>query len=841
MKDQREEKEQRESARTLDESGRKVLTGVRSHGQTIESLAAHAVSIEQRSEAGRNTITTQASRTESKDVETGRIKAQEKGQIRTERSTGKNTDTVTAVKTGMRYAESSKTNRKASAVIRRVLKSEHTSGTSAIKSEDSADYPASCIRTAVTDFPDQTNRLVKSERAETATALAQQVLARNARRNGRNRSSFKPHRDTSGSVSQGAPTGTAGFVKAGKAMKTAGSIGLAANTVARRVAAVPEDGVGFDDVTAPIRTKANRLIRKGATKVAGKSARAVGKTGRKAVRYKTASTIARGLKAAGKSVMVAVKASLAALKSLVALLWPYLLPVLGGGLAFILVIAVICTGGAARENSSLCGVGSDGTKEGNAQAIWSYVISKGVTPECAAGILGNLERESQLDPAAVEEGSGEGHGLVQWSFGRREQLLKAASEKGVDWTDLRFQLDFMYDEALKPGTYYHGLLKNEGFFDAETPLEAAVIWHDKYEVSADPPETVRRIRGGYAESWYTKLKGTDPDKGLYTDRVVWIGDSRTEGMKNTVDVKSDTVIAKSGAGYSWFEQTGVPEATAALKKGDTIVINMGVNDLHNNMKYVAKIHEMSTGDWKDHKICFMSVNPVDDSKSSYAKNNLIDNFNASMKKGLNPGIKYLDTNKSLEWDYFDAEGLHYDRDTYQRIWDKVHGVLTPQNSVCGSWGTGSVSGIPDFSKKHFWSSPLNSYPMGQCTWYAAGAALAIYGELDGWNMLGDGNMWVDSILSRYPDRFSYGAVNSVPKAGSIFSATSTNHVGVILQVDGDMVTYFDGNNNGFTDSWDVAVSNAEWQIATVSLEQLHSLYRPKYANPIEDVTKVAKQ
>ena len=99
MKDQREEKEQRESARTLDESGRKVLTGVRSHGQTIESLAAHAVSIEQRSEAGRNTITTQASRTESKDVETGRIKAQEKGQIRTERSTGKNTDTVTAVKT----------------------------------------------------------------------------------------------------------------------------------------------------------------------------------------------------------------------------------------------------------------------------------------------------------------------------------------------------------------------------------------------------------------------------------------------------------------------------------------------------------------------------------------------------------------------------------------------------------------------------------------------------------------------------------------------------------------------------------------------------------------------
>ncbi len=100
---------------------------------------------------------------------------------------------------------------------------------------------------------------------------------------------------------------------------------------------------------------------------------------------------------------------------------------------------------------------------------------------------------------------------------------------------------------------------------------------------------------------------------------------------------------------------------------------------------------------------------------------------------------------------------------------------------------------------------------------------------------------MDSILSRYPDRFSYGAVNSVPKAGSIFSATSTNHVGVILQVDGDMVTYFDGNNNGFTDSWDVAVSNAEWQIATVSLEQLHSLYRPKYANPIEDVTKVAKQ
>ncbi len=837
MKDHKEEKEQKESARNLDNSGRKVLTGIRSHGQTIESLAAHALSIEQRSDAGRNS---KASRSGLKDAATGHFKAQGKGQIRTEISAGKTADTATAVKTGKRSAGSGKTDKKPSAAIRRILKSGQPSKAAVTEKGSAPEVPSSGIRTAVHGSPAQKKPLVGSDREKTATDLAHKVLTRNARRNGRNRSSVRRHGNTARQGGPVSPSGTAGFVKAGKAMKTVGSLGLAASTVARRMAAGPQDGVGFDDVTAPIRTKTNRLIRKGTTKVAGKSARAAGKTGRKAVRSKTASTIARGLKAAGKSVMAAFKTSLTALKSLLALLWPYLLPVLGGGLAFILIIAVICTGGAAREYSSLCGVGSDGTKEGNAQAIWSYVISKGVTPECAAGILGNLEKESQLDPAAVEA-SGEGHGLVQWSFGRREQLLKAASEKGVDWTDLRFQLDFMYDEALKPGTYYNDLLENGGFFEAETPLEAAVIWHDKYEVSADSPETVRRIRGGYAESWYTKLKDTDPDKGLYTDRVVWIGDSRTEGLKNTVDVKSDSVIAKSGAGYSWFEQTGIPQATAALKKGDTIVINMGVNDLHNNMKYAAKINELSTGDWKAHKICFMSVNPVDDSKSSYAKNTLIDNFNASMKKGLNPGIKYLDTNNSLEWNYFDAEGLHYDRDTYQQIWDKVHGVLTPQNSVCGSWGTGSVSGIPDFTKKHFWSNPLNSYPMGQCTWYAAGAALAIFGELDGWNMLGNGDMWVDSILSRYPDRFSYGAMNSVPKAGSIFSATSTNHVGVILQVDGNMVTYFDGNNNGSTDPWDVAVSKVEWQVSTVTLEQLHGLYRPKYANPIGDVTKVAKQ
>ena len=81
-----------------------------------------------------------------------------------------------------------------------------------------------------------------------------------------------------------------------------------------------------------------------------------------------------------------------------------------------------------------------------AMQIMDYFVEKGLTPAQAAGIVGNMERESRLDPTALEGGSGPGFGLVQWSFGRRDALDQFAASEGKQPGDLKVQLDFLWKE-----------------------------------------------------------------------------------------------------------------------------------------------------------------------------------------------------------------------------------------------------------------------------------------------------------------------------------------------------------------------------------------------------------
>ena len=79
------------------------------------------------------------------------------------------------------------------------------------------------------------------------------------------------------------------------------------------------------------------------------------------------------------------------------------------------------------------------------EVVWDYLKAAGYSDIQVAGIIGNLCQESGLNPARVES-NGEGIGLVQWSFGRKQNLINYASSKGVDWSDLETQLEFLVSE-----------------------------------------------------------------------------------------------------------------------------------------------------------------------------------------------------------------------------------------------------------------------------------------------------------------------------------------------------------------------------------------------------------
>lgn len=76
-----------------------------------------------------------------------------------------------------------------------------------------------------------------------------------------------------------------------------------------------------------------------------------------------------------------------------------------------------------------------------------FFINNGFTPEQAAGIIGNLHRESAstMDPSIHQRG-GPAVGLAQWEGGRAVAEKAFATSRGKAWDDLETQLSFIVHE-----------------------------------------------------------------------------------------------------------------------------------------------------------------------------------------------------------------------------------------------------------------------------------------------------------------------------------------------------------------------------------------------------------
>ncbi len=153
---------------------------------------------------------------------------------------------------------------------------------------------------------------------------------------------------------------------------------------------------------------------------------------------------------------------------------------------------------------------TDGTTDGNATAIWNFLKAKGLSDEAAAGVLGNIQAECGFRLTAVGD-SGTSFGLIQWHAGRWTRLKEYCSENKLDPNSLQGQLEFLWHESLDPESSYGKSLAKNGFYNASNSTDAAVIFHNVVERSASSQDTVRSRRGGFANTWYDKLKGTAPD------------------------------------------------------------------------------------------------------------------------------------------------------------------------------------------------------------------------------------------------------------------------------------------------------------------------------------------
>lgn len=145
---------------------------------------------------------------------------------------------------------------------------------------------------------------------------------------------------------------------------------------------------------------------------------------------------------------------------------------------------------------------------------------KPLTPEQAAGVMGNMYAESRFDPGAIEVTTREdkGHGLVQWTFGRWDNLQAYAAARNASWETLEIQLGFLKQELEGPE---RGILSDDQFAGASEPAIAAMRFRIIFE-RADPTVAHDDIREGAAIAVYN-LYGDGEASGCITGSGIVAG------------------------------------------------------------------------------------------------------------------------------------------------------------------------------------------------------------------------------------------------------------------------------------------------------------------------------
>ena len=197
-----------------------------------------------------------------------------------------------------------------------------------------------------------------------------------------------------------------------------------------------------------------------------------------------------------------------------------------------------------REVNRLMGNTESNITSDNTKTIWDFLKTKGLNDYAVAGIMGNLNAESGLNPKnlqnsyerklglnddqytqAVDSGiyknfakDSAGYGLAQWTFHtRKENLYNFIKERGCSIGNLIGQLEFLWMELQ---SNYKGLLKILSNADTVKKASDAVLLG--FEKPADQSETVKEKRAKYSQIFYDKYHSSAPKSkdGLYTVEVV---------------------------------------------------------------------------------------------------------------------------------------------------------------------------------------------------------------------------------------------------------------------------------------------------------------------------------
>lgn len=175
----------------------------------------------------------------------------------------------------------------------------------------------------------------------------------------------------------------------------------------------------------------------------------------------------------------------------------------------------------------------------NEQRIWNFLLDAIGNQFGVAGLMGNLQAESGLNPinvenqyekklgmndsqytAAVDNGTytnfindAAGYGLAQWTYwSRKQNLYQYAKQSGTSIGDLQMQLEYLIRELRGYTTVWNTLLT------AKSVKEASDVVLVQFERPADQSERAKQNRANIGQSFFNKYSTLNGD-----DEVLWSG------------------------------------------------------------------------------------------------------------------------------------------------------------------------------------------------------------------------------------------------------------------------------------------------------------------------------
>lgn len=151
--------------------------------------------------------------------------------------------------------------------------------------------------------------------------------------------------------------------------------------------------------------------------------------------------------------------------------------------------------------------------QNNAIIFYEYFIALGWTAECIAGMLGNIQVESTINPGLWQGRSippdiyatNKGYGLTQWTPARK--MIQWADQLGLDYQDGNTQLQrLLYERENNLQWSTDNILKytwDDFVTSTESPETLARVFVWAYERPEDPDIELRQQN---ARAWYNFLQ-----------------------------------------------------------------------------------------------------------------------------------------------------------------------------------------------------------------------------------------------------------------------------------------------------------------------------------------------